>query len=283
MTTTDVGYEQILTEVDGAVAVVTLNRPERMNAWTWQMSTELTHAFNTFDADDKIRAIVVTGSGKAFCAGADLVAGGGGETFSGRGLGDRRELAKRYPGPRKPPNELSTPIIAAINGPCVGAGLTMPLEWDIRIAADDAKLGFVFNRRGIMPDADLLWYLPKLIGLSRALDLLLTARLFTGEEAADWGLVSRSVPRDEVLSTGLEIAKDIARNVGPVSAAITKKLAYRFLNETDRAEALRFQSELFAWSGRQDDAREGIMAFMEKRDPEWKMSKTRDLPSQLRD
>jgi enoyl-CoA hydratase/carnithine racemase len=284
MTTQEaVTYEQILTEVDGPVALVTLNRPERMNAWTWQMSTELTHAFNVFDADDSIRAIVVTGAGKAFCAGADLVAGGGGDTFSGRGLGDRRELAERYAGPRKGPNQLSTPIIAAINGAAVGAGLTMPIEWDLRIAADDAKLGFVFNRRGVMPDADLLWYLPKLIGLSRALDLLLTARIFDGKLAEEWGLVSRSVAKDEVVPTALEMARDIATNVGPVSAAITKQLAYRFLNETNRTEALRFQSELFGWTGRQADAKEGIMAFMEKRDPDWKLSKTRDLPEQLQD
>ena len=282
-TETDVAYDQILIDVDGPVAVVTLNRPDRMNAWTWQMSTELNHAFNALDLDDSVRAIVVTGAGRAFCAGADLDAGGGGDTFSGRGLGDRRELAKRYPGPRKPVNELSTPVIAAINGAAVGAGLTMPIEWDMRIAAEDAKLGFVFNRRGIMPDADLLWYLPKLIGLSRAIDLLLTGRIFNGKLAEEWGLASRSVPRDEVLPTAIEMARDIATNVGPVSAAITKKLAYRFLNETDRASALRLQSELFGWTGRQADAREGIMAFLEKRDPDWKLSKTRDLPEQLRD
>lgn len=283
MTDTQVRYEQISTKVDGPVAIVTLNRPDRMNAWTWQMSAELTHAFNAFDADDSVRAIVVTGAGRAFCAGADLQAGGGGDTFSGGGLGNPRELAERYPGPRKRANQLSTPIIAAINGPCVGAGLTMPLDWDIRVAATDAKLGFVFNRRGIMPDADLIWYVPKLIGLSRAIDLLLTGRFFTGAEAAEWGLVSRAVPRDEVLGVAVEMARDIATNVGPVSAAITKKLAYRFLNETSRGEALRFQSELFAWTGRQTDAREGIMAFLEKRDPRWRLSKTRDLPEQLKD
>lgn len=275
-------YEQILTEVRGPVAVVTLNRPDRMNAWTWQMSLELTHAFNQFDLDDSIRAIVVTGAGKGFCAGADLVSGGGGDTFSG-GLGDPREIARRYPGPRKPPEELSTPIIAAINGPCVGAGLTLPLEWDIRIAAEDAKLGFVFNRRGIMPDADLLWYVPRLIGLSRAVDLLLTGRLFTGAEAADWGLVSRAVPRQRVLDEAFEVAMDIATNVGPVSAAITKKLAYRFLTESDRDAARAFQGKMFAWTGRQSDAKEGIMAFLEKRNPDWKLSKTRDLPALLRD
>jgi enoyl-CoA hydratase/carnithine racemase len=225
----------------------------------------------------------VTGKGRAFCAGADLNAGGGGDTFSGRGLGDPRQLAKRLGGPRKPASKLSTPIIAAINGPAVGAGLTMPMEYDIRFVAEDAKLGFVFNRRGIMPDADLLWYLPKLIGLSRALDLLLTGRFFDGKEAVDWGLASRAYPKEEVLPQAIEAARDIATNTGPVSAAITKLLAYRFLNETERAEALRFQSELFAWTGRQPDAKEGIMAFLEKRDPEWKLSKTRDLPKQLRD
>ncbi|MEX2393248.1 MAG: enoyl-CoA hydratase-related protein, partial [Actinomycetota bacterium] len=225
----------------------------------------------------------VTGAGRAFCAGADLVSGGGGDTFSGGGLGDPRALAERYPGPRKRADELSTPIIAAINGPCVGAGLTMPLGWDIRIAADDAKLGFVFNRRGIMPDADLLWYVPKLIGLSRAVDLLLTGRFFTGREAEQWGLVSRCVPKERVVDEALLVANDIATNTAPVSAAITKKLAYRFLNETDRAEALRFQSRLFAWTGRQEDAREGIRAFLDKRDPDWKLSKTRDLPDALRD
>jgi enoyl-CoA hydratase/carnithine racemase len=278
-----VTYQQITTEVRGRIALVTLNRPERMNAWTWQMSTELTHAFNTLDLDDNVRAIIVTGAGRAFCAGADLVAGGGGETFSGGGLGDPRELAARYPGPRKRADQLSTPIIAAINGPCVGAGLTMPLEWDIRIAATDAKLGFVFNRRGIMPDADLLWYVPKLIGLSRAMDLLLTGRFFTGKEAEEWGLVSRSVPRERVLDEALLVANDIATNVAPVSAAITKKLAYMFLSEPSRGQALKAQSQFFGWTGRQEDAREGIRAFLDKRDPEWKMSKTRDLPEQLRD
>jgi len=282
VTDTQVGYEQILVERDGPVAIATLNRPERMNAWTWQMSTELTHFFNQCDLDDGVRAIVVTGSGRAFCAGADLDQGGGGNTFAGDGLGNRGELRDRYPGPMKPVQLLSTPVIAAINGAAVGAGLTMPIEYDLRIAAEDAKLGFVFNRRGIMPDADLLWYLPKLIGLSRAMDLLLTARIFSGKLAEEWGLASRSVPKDDVLPTALEMAHDIATNVGPVSAAITKRLAYQFLEETDRGHATRFQSKLFGWTGRQADAREGITAFLEKRDPDWKLSKTNDLPEELR-
>jgi len=283
--TTDVGvtYEQILVERDGPVAIATLNRPDRMNAWTWQMSVELTHYFNQCDLDDGIRAIIVTGAGRAFCAGADFQQGGGGDTFAGDALGNRRELAERYPGPRKGVQDLRTPVIAAINGAAVGAGLTMPIAYDLRIAAEDAKLGFVFNRRGVMPDADLLWYLPKLIGLSRAMDLLLTARIFSGKLAEEWGLVSRSVPKDQVLPTALEMAHDIATNVAPVSAAITKKLAYQFLEEIDGGHAQRFQSKLFGWTGRQADAREGITAFLEKRDPDWKLSKTNDMPEELRD
>ena len=282
MTDTRVGYEQILVERDGPVAIATLNRPDRMNAWTWQMSAELSHYFNVCDEDDDVRAIVVTGAGRAFCAGADLDQGGGGDTFSGDGLGNRRELSERFSGPRKPVTQMSTPVIGAINGAAVGAGLTMPIDWDLRIAAEDAKLGFVFNRRGVMPDADLLWYLPKLIGLSRAMDLLLTARIFSGKLAEEWGLVSRSVPKEDVLSTAVEMAHDIATNVAPVSAAITKRLAYQFLEEMDRGHAQRFQSKLFGWTGRQADAREGIMAFLEKRDPEWKLSKTRDMPEELK-
>ncbi len=272
-------YGTILVDIDGSVATIMLNRPDRLNAWNWQMHAELRHVFNALDAEDAIRAIVVTGAGRAFCAGMDL--GGGGETFSG-GSGQGRDYwLERYPGPNKSAHELSTPIIAAINGPAVGAGLTMPLEWDLRFASEDAKLGFVFNRRGIMPDADLLWSLPRMIGFSRALDLLLTGRIFTGREAAEIGLVSRALPASQVLDVAREAAWDIARNVGPVSAAITKRLAYRFQVETDREAALALQTALFAWTGRQPDAKEGVTAFLEKRDPAWTMSKTKDLPPEM--
>ena len=272
-------YEQILVERDGPVVLVWLNRPERQNAWTWKMSTELNDVFAAAEEDDDVRAIVVTGKGKQFCAGADL--GSGGETFSGRGTSagtrEDRRAARQY----KPVQRLSTPIIAAINGGCVGAGLTMPLAWDIRIAAEDAKMGFVFNRRGIMPDADLIWFVPRLIGFARAADVLLTGRIFTGAEAADWGLASRAVPREQVVDTALDMARDIATNVAPVSAAITKQLLYRFLTETDRRAALELQSAFFNWTGRQADAKEGVMAFLERRDPKWTLSKTKDFPEEL--
>lgn len=274
------GFEQILVERDGPVCVVTLNRPERMNAWTWQMSGELGEAFAEADDDDGVRAIVVTGAGRAFCAGADLSGGGG--TFSGESevIGDRDTVRRAHR--TRPVHRLSTPVVAAINGPAVGAGLTMTMEWDLRIAAADAKLGFVFNRRGVMPDADLLWLIPRMIGYGRAMDVLLTGRIFRGEEAAELGLVNRAVPTEQVLPTALETAHDIARSTGPVSAAITKRLLYDFLDEPDRATAARLQNELFAWTGRQPDAREGVMAFLEKRDPKWSLSKTKDLPEQLR-
>ena len=273
--------EQILVERDGAVTLVTLNRPEAMNAWTWQMSAELGAAFADADLDDGVRAIVVTGAGRAFCAGADLSGGGG--TFSGesRVIGsDDDARAARW---ARPAHRLNTPIIAAINGAAVGAGLTMTMEWDLRVAADDAKLGFVFNRRGIMPDADLIWLIPRMIGYGPAMDVLLTGRIFSGEEARELGLVNRSVPRDQVVDTAMEMARDIAANTGPVSVAITKRLMYEFLVEPSRRDAARRQGQLFGWTGRQADAKEGVMAFLEKRPPEWKLSKTKDMPADLSD
>ncbi len=272
-------YEQIRVEQDGPVLLITLDRPDAMNAWTWQMSAELGDAFAEADADDEVRAIVITGAGRAFCAGADL--GGGGGTFSGesRAIGSADDA--RAARGSTPAHRLNTPVIAAINGAAVGAGLTMTMEWDLRVAADEAKLGFVFNRRGIMPDADLLWLIPRMIGYGPAMDLLLTGRIFNGTEALQLGLVNRSVPREAVLDTALELARDIAANTAPVSVAITKRVLYEFLLEGDRSAAARRQGELFGWTGRQADAREGVMAFLEKRPPSWQLSKTRDLPEGL--
>lgn len=268
--------EQIIVDTDGAVMLITLNRPDRMNAWTWQMAAETSEAFAEADRDDSVRAIVVTGQGRAFCAGADL--GGGEETFTGKSsaLG-RVDWAKRAR-EATPPHKLATPIVAAINGAAVGAGLTMPIEWDLRVVAEDAKLGFVFNRRGVLPDADLLWLIPRMIGYSRAIDVLLTGRMFSGAEAVQLGLCHKAVPRDEVLDAAIEIARDIATNTAPTTVALTKQLLYEFLTNPDRADALASQREAFAWTGRQPDAREGVMAFLEKRDPEWEGSKTSDRP-----
>jgi enoyl-CoA hydratase/carnithine racemase len=274
-------FEQIRVERDGPIEIITLYRPEARNAWTWTMSAEMGEVFEAADADDEVRAIVVTGHGNIFCSGADL--GGGSSTFTGESkvIGDA-DVAKKALG-ATPAHKLRTPVIAAINGAAVGAGLTMPMEYDLRVAADDAKLGFVFNRRGIMPDADLIWLIPRMIGYGPAMDLLLTGRIFLGEEAKELGLVHRSVPRKDVLDTALAMARDIAENTGPVSAAITKRLMYEFLTQPDRDTARRLQGELFRWTGRQADAMEGVMSFIEKRPADWKLSKTRDLPDNLPD
>lgn len=276
---TETEFSQILVERDGQVAIVTLNRPDRMNAWTWTMSAEMARAFAGLDADDTCRAIVVTGAGRAFCAGADL--GGGGATFSGESeaIGTAEDATEALQA--TPPYELKTPIIAAINGAAVGAGLTITVEWDLRVVSEEAKLGFVFNRRGIMPDADLLWLIPRLIGVGPAMDLLLTGRIFRGREAFELGLAHRCVPQDQVVDTAVEMAHDIARNTGPVSVAITKKVLWQFLEVTNRESATRQQRRLFSWTGRQADAKEGVMAFLEKREPEWKLSKNLDYPSDL--
>jgi enoyl-CoA hydratase/carnithine racemase len=233
------------------------------------MHRELRTAYAALDESDEVRAIILTGAGRAFCAGAGLVPKG--STFDGSQ--DPAVWEARYPGPAREPAELMTPVIAAINGAAVGAGITMAVACDIRIAAEDAKIGFVFNRRGVIPDADLLWYLPRLIGYARAMDLLLTGRIFTGREAAEAGLVSRAVPREKVLATATDLARDIAANVAPASAAITKQVALQFLEETDRRAALERQRILFRWAGQQSDAREGVEAFLERRAPQWRLSK----------
>lgn len=272
---TDPGYEQILASDDGTVATITLNRPEALNAWTWRMGAELNHAIAAFDARDEIRAIVVTGAGRTFCAGADL--GGGSWSSSG----SRREVLERFPSDGRHHHERNTPIIAALQGSAVGVGMTMVTEWDIRIACDNAKYGYVFNRRGVIPEVGSQWLLPRLVGASRAMELLLTGRMFRGTEGAAIGLFSAAVPGDEVLDHALALAQDIAVNVAPVSAAIVKRNVWRSLAEEDRAAAHRRESALFGHVVNQPDAGEGAMAFVEKREPAWKLKKNSDFPDDI--
>lgn len=271
-------YETLLIDRKGGVATITMNRPEQKNAWDWLMHRELGHVYATLDADDDIRAIVLTGAGKAFCAGAMLAPKGA--TFDGSA--DTHGNDKRIKGPSFRPDQLLTPVVAAINGAAVGAGITMALSCDIRVVAADAKIGFVFNRRGVIADGDLLWFLPKLIGYGRAMDLLLTGRMIDGREAVEMGLASRAVPAQDVLATAQAIAADISENVAPVSAAITKLLAKQLLEESDRSGALLRQWELFCWAGQSLDAREGVDAFLEKRPPVWRLSKNNDTPEAVR-
>jgi enoyl-CoA hydratase/carnithine racemase len=268
-------YSAILTKVETGVATIWFNRPEHRNSFSREMREELYAALADFDADDAIRAIVVTGAGRYFSAGADL--SGGGSTFSGS---RDREAAS----PERPPVpawQLRTPVIAAMNGSAVGMGLTIPMSWDIRIAAADGKYGFVFPRRGIVAEAGSTWIVPRLIGASRALEVMLTGRLISGTEAAEMGLMSRALPADEVLPAALDIARDIAANTSAMAVAATKALIYGGLAEPDRSAHQQLEHEVFQWSGRQADAAEGVVAFLEKRPPQWRLSKSRDYPPPL--
>jgi enoyl-CoA hydratase/carnithine racemase len=254
---------------------VTLNRPDKMNAFNAEMSAELAAAMLALDDDDNTRAIVVTGAGRAFSAGADM---GGGPTPGTKSAGSEAALPAAPP---LRPWELRTPIIAAINGAAVGMGLTYPLMWDIRIAAEDAKLGLVFTRRGLVPEGNASWLLSRLIGASAALELLLTGRIFSGREAAELGLVTRAVPRDDVVETALALAIDLAENTSPAAVAVTKKMFYKYLEQGDRWAARVEELDLFRWAGQQSDAGEGVRSFLEKRPPEWTGVSRDDLPDNM--
>lgn len=268
-------YETLLVDRDAGVATVTLNRPPR-NEYTIELGVELNRAFLALEADDAVRAIVVTGSGDFFCAGAALAGRRDADGATSDDADRTRAAAERAV-----PWEMSTPIIAAINGPAVGVGLTLPLQWDIRIAAEDAKMGLVFVRRGWVAELGAHWVVPRLIGVSRAMDLMLSGRIFTGREAAEMGLVSQALPAAEVLPAAQELARGIADDCAPVSVAITKKLIWSMLEESSHEVAQITDNGLFRWSTQQPDGREGVRAFLDKRPAEWTMSKTKDLPPDL--
>jgi enoyl-CoA hydratase/carnithine racemase len=260
-------YDVLLVEVEAGVALITFNRPEQLNAVTPRMGLELGHALVELEADESVRAIVVTGAGRAFCVGAALDPEQ--STFTGD---DEPEPLGPHASTLSPWT-MTTPILAAINGHAVGLGLTYALQWDIRIAAEDAKLGFVFTRRGVLPEANSLWLLSRAIGSSRSLELLLTGRTFSGLEAAEMGLVSRALPAEEVLPATLEIARDIAANTAPGAVSLTKQLFYEFLTTGDRATARAEERDAFQYLVGQPDGKEGMVSFLERRAPEWNGSK----------
>jgi len=269
------GHEQIRVEVSGAVATITLHRPDRMNAYTARMGTELFGAMHELDIDDAVRAIVVTGAGKAFCAGADLA--GGGDTFAGDRTWDEAREAEQ----RVQPWNMRTPVIAAINGAAVGIGATMPLLWDLRLMSDRARIGFVFTRRGILPEHHSTWILPRLVGMHRALELLLLGRILGAVDARAAGLVHEVVPHERLLERARELGEEIARDTAPVSVAIVKRLLWRQINCDDPLAAKTLEDELFTWIGKQPDAAEGVHSFLEKRAPRWTMRPSRDLPGAI--
>jgi enoyl-CoA hydratase/carnithine racemase len=270
-------YEQIQVDLKEGVATLTLNRPEKLNAYTAQMGTEIHRAFAELDANDDARVIVVTGAGRAFCAGADLSARGG-ATFD-------RSANNPDPNPRAEaqirPWNMKKPIIAAINGPAVGVGITLPMQWDIRVAAESARIGFVFVRRGVIPEALSTWLVPRLIGVAKANELLMTGRIISAKEALDFGIVSHVWPDAEFKQKVWELASDIAANTAPVSVAITKRLIYGLLGEPSFEKGQAADHKAFNWVGSQPDSREGVTSFIEKRKPAWKMKPSKDFPNFL--
>ena len=261
--------ETILYERHGHAAVITLNRPDRMNGFTRVMGAELIQAMDKADADDGVRAVVFTGAGRAFCAGADL--GGGGKTFdytaAEPGEDDHRDgggmVSLRIFDSKKP-------TIAAFNGPAVGVGVTMTLPMDFRIAARGAKFGFVFTRRGVVPEAASSWFLPKAVGMPAALDWVLTGRVFGADEALERGLVSKVVEPEELMPTALALVGEIAENTAPVSVAMARAMLWNMAGANHPLEAHRLDSRAMWLRGSSADAYEGVQSFLEKRSPEFR-------------
>jgi enoyl-CoA hydratase/carnithine racemase len=256
-------YDQIDTDTSDGVLTVTLNRPERLNAWTAQMGSELRAAFDHADLDDEVRAIIVTGAGRGFCAGADLASGA--DTFDYRkhkSVGQARDNGGEF---TLRVFESTKPVIAAINGPAVGVGATMTLPMDVRLAADDARIGFVFARRGIIPEACSSWFLPRVVGISRAMEWVSTGRVFSAQEGLEAGLIRSLHPQGELLDAARALAQEIAENTAPVSVALSRQLMWRMLGAEHPMIAHRADSRGMVARGQSADAAEGITAFLEKR------------------
>ena len=282
-------YETIKYEVSEQILTITLNRPDKLNAFTGQMQQELIDAFDAADADDNVRAIIVTGEGRGFCAGADLSAGA--DTFDRDARrGPVRRLASGQvdysdPQVRDGGGQVTLrifkslkPVIAAVNGPAVGIGVTMQLAMDIRIASEAARFGFVFSQRGIVPEAASSWFLPRIVGIAQALEWCYTGRVFSAQEALAGRLVSKVVPPDELLPAARALAKEIATKTAPVSVALIRQMMWR-LSATDHPmEAHKIDSRGIYSRGASADVREGVVAFLEKRKANFPQVVTKDMP-----
>ncbi len=263
-------YRDLRFEVRDRVATITLHRPDVRNAFGGTMGAELADAYERCDTDDDIRAVVLTGTPPAFCAGADLSRGD--ETF---GTADPSTFSASAV--RVAAWDVRKPVIAAVNGHAIGLGLTLAIQCDFRFMAADAKYGVVQVRRGVMGDAYVHWSLPRLVGMANAAEILLTGRTFDGAEMHQLGVASRCLPNDEVLPTAWEVAHDIAVNTAPMSVAFSKRLLWQSF-ELDRAGVGRFETELHHHLMGSADAREGVMAFLERREPEWSQRVSTDWP-----
>jgi enoyl-CoA hydratase/carnithine racemase len=266
--------ENFICSNEQQILTIIINRPDRLNALTESAINEFIGILDRADQEDEVKAIIVTGNGKAFCAGADLE---GEDPFANqeiptdefRDWGGR--LALRI-------FEMKKPMIAAINGPAVGVGITMALPMDIRIASTNAKMGFVFTRRGIAPEACSGWFLPRVVGISKAVEWTLSGRVLSAQEAFDGGLVSQLVEPDELLDKAVSIAIEIIENTSTISIALTRQLMWRMLGAEHPYESHKIESKMIQWLGAQSDAKEGVLSFLEKRPPEFKMKVSTDMP-----
>jgi len=288
-------YETLTYVVQDQILTLTLNRPDQLNAFNGAMMNELLQAFDAADADDAVRAIVVTGAGRAFCAGADLSAGA--KTFDYAARGDKPEKQGTPIGADGQPDwghesvrdgggrvvlriyECLKPVIAAINGPAVGIGATMLLPMDIRLAADSARIGFVFSRRGITPEACSSWFLPRLVGISRALEWTYSGRIFPASEALASGLVSALHASDALLPAARALAREIIDHAAPVSVALTRQMMWRMLGADHPMEAHKIDSRAIYARGASTDAKEGVTAFLDKRAPTFANTVSKDMPA----
>lgn len=283
-------YEQITTEIADGIMTLTLHRPDKLNAFTGVMMNEMIQAFDEADRNDDVRVVIVTGSGRAFCAGADLSAGAA--TFDLKARSDKEQPkggvenadysdeAIRDGGGRVTLRiyESLKPVIAAINGPAVGIGATMLLPMDIRIASSDARIGFVFSRRGIVMEAASSWFLPRLVGPQQALEWCFTGRVFPAQEALDGGLVSRVVPPEDLLPTARKLAREIADNTAPVSCALMRQMIWKMAGQDHPMEAHKIDSRGIFTRGRSADVKEGVVAFLEKRPAKFPNKVSTDMP-----
>jgi enoyl-CoA hydratase/carnithine racemase len=271
-------YQDITYEVADRVLTITLNRPEKLNAFTPRMCLELVDAFDRVNVDDDVRVVVVTGAGRAFCAGADLSSGGA--TFDYAKRGETADEPGRDGGGMVSLRiyECAKPVIGVINGPAVGVGLTMTLPMDIRIASDTAKFGFVFTRRGIVPEAASSWFLPRVVGPSKAAEWFFSGRIFDAGEALDGGLVRSVHGRDEVMSVADDLAREIADNTSAVSVALARRMMWRGLTFESPYRSHIADSRAMRLTGEGPDAFEGVSSFLEKRPPVFPGKVSTDLP-----
>ena len=279
-------YETIKYEIDNNILTITLNRPDKLNAFTGQMMDELIFAFDSAGKDDEVRVIIVTGEGRGFCAGADLSSGN--DTFNRdvrNNKGDQVDHKKdpewiRDGGGKTTLSifECPKPIIAAINGPAVGVGVTMTLPMDIRLASEDAKFGFVFARRGLVPEAASSWFLPRLVGISKALEWTYSGKVFNATEAKEGGLIRSIHKPEELLNEARLIANEIIQSSSSVSVSLTRQMLWRMLGADHPMEAHKIDSRLIYELGRGEDVKEGVNSFLEKRSPDFPNKVSEDMP-----